>query len=142
MRAISIPNPCMRKSTSMEKVATGFYCDECSKVVIDFRGKSTEEILNSIRTSTEQPCGVFSRSHVSTSRRYSVQIIRFAAALLLVFGTVLFQSCGDDEIVGRLCDTSAQSRYADSLAKNYLDSIQNADSERIADSAAKAETIP
>jgi hypothetical protein len=138
---INIPNPCPRKSSSMAKVSTGFYCDDCCKVVVDFRGKPNEEILASIRKQQGETCGIFTPSQVKTSRSFSFGLVRFAAALLLVFGVTLFPSCGDEpEVAGAICiDDSA--RFVDSMNANAEFQKMKADSIWVADSVAKAGTV-
>lgn len=140
MPVVNIPDPCSRKPESMVPVEAGYYCDSCCKVVIDFREKSNEEILSAIRNSGQgQLCGYLNKSQATRGGKLKFQMARFAAALLLVFGSILFvtstSGCG-----GGLVEVYTQDSvtYAHQIA--LQDSIQKADSIRLADSIAKADT--
>lgn len=87
MPVVHIPEPCPRTPGSMQNAAGGFYCDDCSKVVIDFRDKSNDEILGVFSgKGTTRICGVFNRSQASRGPKPTFELARFAAAVLLVFG--------------------------------------------------------
>lgn len=132
MRVVHIAEPCHRKPENMEPVSGGFFCDECCKVVIDFREKSNEEILSTLSNrGSERLCGYFNKSQASRGK-LTFQLARFAAAVLLVFGSVLFVTsstgCG-----------GGMEPSVDSMLYMQADSIRIADS--IAASKAATDTI-
>lgn len=160
MAVVNIPDPCSRKPESMVPVDGGFYCDDCCKVVIDFRNKSDEEILSALRNkNAPRPCGFFTKTQASRGGKLTFELARFAAALLLVFGSVLFvtstSGCGGMMAEEPMNDSiyAAHQAQQDSAYKAYLiqtkiDSINStriggsdpvqwaADSTRIVDSIA------
>lgn len=131
MNVVNIPTPCPEKISGMTQTGEGFYCGSCAKTVVDFRNKTNEEIFAAIQANRSgSVCGIVKTKQLSVRRNFAFHTIRFAAALLLVFGSVLFQSCGDGETTGKICDTSAQGRRMDSLAREQM--LQQAKADSIA----------
>ncbi len=79
----------------MPSAGEGNYCGKCDKVVIDFTSYSDEELHNYFAVKKEQRiCGHFKKSQVKLPALKFRQS-RFLAALILVFGSLLFSSsCG------------------------------------------------
>lgn len=142
MAVVNIPDPCSRKPESMELVNGGYYCDDCCKVVIDFRDKTNDEILNTLRNkSKDRICGFFTKAQATRGGKPTFGLARFAAALLLVFGSVLFVTsttgCGGmpqepsvmDSILAAeqdaIMDSARSADYAheDSLSQKKIDSF-------------------
>jgi hypothetical protein len=98
----------------MEPTESGLYCESCAKNIVDFRGKSVEEI-SKIRTENPRiSCGVFDSEAASADSRTSVQnIFRIAFAAIFVLGfnvTTLF---------GQSLDASYTSvKYTEVVAQN------------------------
>ena len=93
----SVPNPCHEKWDGMQPQENGRYCGSCQKVVVDFTTKTNEEILEYIKkNSSKQLCGTFKNEQLpqTTFLKKDENIIRFLAALLLVFGMSLFSCSG------------------------------------------------
>lgn len=148
MAIIQIPDPCKEDFSKMSRADNGFHCESCKKQVVDFTSKSDEEITTFIRENQgKKTCGRFKISQVVKHRTFSFQVIRFAAAVLLAFGSFLFTGCSGDEpqIMGEMCVSDSQ-MYVDSMrydreyqlmmadsAKKVLDSVRNADSVAKAD---------
>ncbi|MGV3631311.1 MAG: hypothetical protein ACO1O6_08895 [Bacteroidota bacterium] len=98
---ISIPKPCHESWSEMLPEEQGRFCLKCTKTVVDFSVKSKEEITSFLKEATGKVCGRFAPGQLYEkpkpffSRLYPVQRIgKFALALYLVFGTMLF-SCSD-----------------------------------------------
>ncbi|MFL5763318.1 MAG: energy transducer TonB [Bacteroidia bacterium] len=92
---VQVPDPCGENWSGMQKQGNGRYCDSCKKVVVDFRNKSNEEILDYIReNSGKKICGTFKNTQLIPPDPFvrNQKVIRFLAAALLVFGMTLF-SC-------------------------------------------------
>lgn len=100
---ISIPEPCHEDWNSMTLETNGKFCNSCRKSVIDFTNKTDEEIHKMmIERKDEKVCGHFKKTQVNrplvltipfhTLPRNLSPARAFAAALFLVFGTLLF-SC-------------------------------------------------
>lgn len=109
----------------------GAHCERCCKTVIDFSDKSAEEIRNYFTVNAGQRiCGRYRPEQVTVPvRKFSSQIIRFAAACWLVFGTLLFSSCGQGENRHITGDSMIRTPYIDSLRR--IDSIRQDSADRV-----------
>jgi hypothetical protein len=56
---LSVPKPCSEKWSSFISTSGGEFCFSCSKVVIDFAGKSQDEITDYFSHNKEKTCGRF-----------------------------------------------------------------------------------
>jgi len=65
---LKVANPCPMLLSRMEETGANFTCKSCKKEVIDFRGKSTEEIKAVITPTT---CGVFTSDQLSGQQSQS-----------------------------------------------------------------------
>jgi hypothetical protein len=108
--------------------------DPCSKVVVDFREKTNEEIISAIRSKGSQGlCGYFTKSQASRGGKLTFVMARFAAALLLVFGSVLFvtsaSGCGgglaEPDIMDSISHAQHDSAQKAQLIQGKLDSISS-----------------
>ena len=90
----NVPDPCSESWKGMLPQDNGRYCGSCQKVVIDFTGKTNEEIIDYISANSgKRVCGTFRKSQLpAPAPKSSDRMIRFLAAALLVFGMSLF-SC-------------------------------------------------
>ncbi|WP_299672373.1 hypothetical protein [uncultured Polaribacter sp.] len=99
---ITIPKPCHENWSKMTPKEKGKFCSSCSKTVIDFTKKSTDEIQNYLVENRNQKiCGHFYKKQLDTivieipqttfNQQLSFQKL-FVLALLFVMGTTLF-SC-------------------------------------------------
>lgn len=61
-KEIQINNPCPMLLSKM-KTDNGFYCSSCKKDIVDYRGKSEDQILQHIEENT---CGIFDENAVNT----------------------------------------------------------------------------
>ncbi len=79
----------------MPSAGEGNYCGKCDKIVIDFTSFSDEELHTYFAHKKEQRiCGHFKKSQVMLPKLKFRQS-RFLAAVILVFGSLLFSSsCG------------------------------------------------
>lgn len=96
---VAINTPCHESWEKMNPDEKGRFCDQCCKVVVDFTNMSNNAIAAYLQKHAEQKtCGRFKTEQVAKFPakrfRFSFNIQRFAAALLLAFGTFLFSSCG------------------------------------------------
>jgi hypothetical protein len=138
-----INNPCPEKWDGMTPDEQGRFCGKCSKIVIDFTKKTTEEIIDFLTARKgEDICGKLRLNpvpvHPSTTLSMTrPRFISFLAATYLVFGSMLFTSCGptdDGERIGKVAlDSTEQAEN-----QHNLDSIMRADS--VAKSAAIKDT--
>lgn len=132
MSLVNIPSPCPMKIAGMKPVDSGFYCGSCAKVVVDFRSKTDEEIIDYFDAHKGQKtCGIFLPTQATTSVTRSASVVRFLAALLLAFGAMLFTACGNKEPIHTTGDSI---RQPDSREALELRAKQIADSTRVADS--------
>lgn len=95
---VAINNPCHESWEKMNPEEQGRHCDQCCKIVVDFTKMSNKAIAKYLEQRSEQKvCGRFRVEQVSAlpkaKIRFSFNIQRFAAAVLLAFGSFLFSSC-------------------------------------------------
>lgn len=115
MSIVTIPQPCPEKVAGMPKSGNGFYCASCTKVVVDFTEKTDAEVhAYLLSRNGERTCGFFRNDQVLRRSHWPFEMVRFAAALALVFGSMLFMTS---------CHTSGES-----IDKVREDSIRKADS--------------
>ncbi|MFY9242998.1 MAG: hypothetical protein WAO74_08225 [Polaribacter sp.] len=99
---ITIPKPCHENWNAMTPKKKGKFCSSCSKTVIDFTKKSTEEIQDYlIENKNQRVCGHFNREQlddivieipqIAFQQKLSFQKA-FILALFFAMGTTLF-SC-------------------------------------------------
>jgi hypothetical protein len=96
MNKIQIDNPCSENWHEMKPEEQGRLCDKCCKVVMDFTSKTTEEILNTLKSATGKICGRISSDKLRPVPVFSKPLRRsklFLFALLFAFGGMLFTSC-------------------------------------------------
>lgn len=136
-----INNPCHESWERMSPEEQGRHCDQCCKVVVDFTGMSNDAIARFLRQRTdEKVCGRFRAEQVAQLPakriRFSFRVQRFAAAVLLAFGSFLFASCssikpGDPEIMGDVAyipDTTVKHQNAITKQVNG-DTVSNVEPE-------------
>jgi hypothetical protein len=124
---VAINKPCPESWEKMNPEEQGRFCDQCCKVVVDFTKMSNNAIAKYLQNHAEQKtCGRFKVDQVaklpSKRIRFSFSIQRFAAAILLAFGTFLFSSCGgikpkDHEVMGDV------SYIPDTTIKNQMQQV-------------------
>lgn len=85
MKELSIENPCPVLLMRMKKSDDGFYCSSCARNVIDFRGKSDEEIKANMKAGA---CGIFDVAQLPSQQRMSVkrQLVFYSLAFLSLLG--------------------------------------------------------
>lgn len=54
--------PCKMHLSDFSQQEKGYHCAQCDKVLTDFRTKSNEEIVETIKTSPGKVCGIFNRN--------------------------------------------------------------------------------
>ncbi len=101
----------------------GRFCKSCSKVVVDFTNKSEQEIIEYLNKNAEKKlCGTFRKSHLVSQqqnhieRQKAEQILKFVAAVLLVFGTTLI-SC-NYEVSTKSIDLGDTLKVNDTFCEN------------------------
>lgn len=133
----------------MPVMGDGNFCGKCDKIVIDFTKYSDEELVNYFSGKKEKNiCGHFKKSQVKLPKLKFRQS-RFLAALMMVFGSLLFSSCGNDACdddtvdggIGPMMDSIPQNadsiRKADSIEATTSYHMSKEDSTKIADSIAR-----
>jgi hypothetical protein len=134
---IRIDQPCPEKWENMLPSAGGNYCGICCKTVVDFSERSNEEIVDYFSANTgKRICGRFKTEQVIRPK-VKFTLTRFLAAVVLVFGSLLFIGCGNTNERHDKND-SDHLIIGDSLVMTpRVDSIRRADSIRV-DSIIKA----
>jgi hypothetical protein len=107
----SIQKPCTEDWGKMSPEEQGRHCQVCCKTVVDFSQKTDKQIIDFLKTNSDKKvCGRFKSEQLvppaglrqpKKSSRYRV----FFAALIFVFGGMLFTSCNsqrphDPEVMG------------------------------------------
>jgi hypothetical protein len=133
---VAINDPCRESWEKMNPEEQGRFCDQCCKVVVDFTKMSNKAIAAYLQHHTEQKtCGRFRTEQVAQlpakKFRFSFSVQRFAAAVLLAFGSFLFSSCSgvkphNPEIMGDVSyvapDTTIrnQAQQTDTLREQHV----------------------
>lgn len=125
----SIQKPCTEDWGKMSPEDQGRHCQVCCKTVVDFSKKSNTEIIGFLKSNSDQKvCGRF-RSEQLASRpssqapRPTNRYRTFCAALVFVFGGLLFSSCnsqGPHELMGDVAyvPDSTEQRIPDTTKNN------------------------
>lgn len=93
-----MPNPCNESWDGMKPDGNGRYCNACQKTVIDFTAKTEQEIIEYLQANVgKKMCGTFKTAQLLQQQKKVEQqknesVLRFIAAILLVFGSSLI-SC-------------------------------------------------
>ena len=95
----SIQKPCTEDWGKMSPEQQGRHCQVCCKTVVDFSKKNNSEIVDFLKTNSDKKiCGRFKSEQLTPpagsrepkkNSRYRI----FFAALVFVFGGMLFTSC-------------------------------------------------
>ncbi|HET6992669.1 MAG TPA: hypothetical protein VFJ43_15150 [Bacteroidia bacterium] len=110
----SIQKPCTEDWGKMTHEEQGRHCQVCCKTVVDFSQKSNTEIIGFLKSNSgNKICGRFraEQLHLSPQSRVPSPAKRyrtFFAALLFVFGGLLFSSCNQhrpEEVMGDVAYT-------------------------------------
>ena len=82
---LRIENPCPFVPTRMNKDGANFFCKSCSKTIVDFRGKTVDEIKCSINKDT---CGVFTSDQLQGQQlmKLSRQLLFYCFTVLSILG--------------------------------------------------------
>ncbi|MCU0434711.1 MAG: hypothetical protein MUC87_14745 [Bacteroidia bacterium] len=121
-----IPAPCHESWQGMIPKENGRFCDSCCKVVVDFTTMNNDEITAYLRSRNgERVCGRVKNTQLDSKVSPAIlslpvkkrwHLTRFAAALWLVFGTMLFSGCGESDRMGDM-------QPVDSLPKSKTDTV-------------------
>jgi hypothetical protein len=134
----SIPKPCHEDWNSMTPEETGRFCSVCTKGVVDFSDKSSEEIQNYLFQNQQQKiCGRFRNDQINT---FDIKVPKsillqkrsfhnaFLLALFIVMGTTLF-SCKNhnDATLGEvsIVEDTVQTNHTKGLILPPKDNIKN-----------------
>ena len=135
---ITIPKPCHEDWNNMSPDETGRFCSVCTKGVVDFSNKTSEEIQNYLFQNQEQKvCGRFRNDQINT---FDIRVPKsillqkrsfhnaFLLALFIVMGTTLF-SCKNhnDATLGEVSvvEDTVQTNHTKGLILPPKDTIQN-----------------
>ncbi len=113
---IHIPEPCHEDWNKMNPNQQGAFCKVCSKTVVDFSGKTSEEIHQFFSENLDKKvCGRFNKEQLSETARLKneqpklkIEIPKFLFPLsfspvrsftmaILLFASVALASCGNSE---------------------------------------------
>ncbi|MEZ5015280.1 MAG: T9SS type A sorting domain-containing protein [Chitinophagales bacterium] len=110
-------SPCTEKRENMDEHADGWFCHQCSKVVHDLSDLSKDELITYLN---ENP-GICGQVKTTALNRPVIQLdrldephvfrLRFAVALFLVFGSLLFS-----------CTEKQEKDIGKSLEQSFLES--------------------
>jgi len=82
---IQLSNPCPMLLARMKNEGADYYCNSCSKVVVDYSNKSIEEIIATFKPGT---CGIFNPAHVQPNppMPFKRRFLFYGLTLLSFFG--------------------------------------------------------
>jgi hypothetical protein len=149
----SISKPCSEDWNKMTTEEQGRHCRVCCKTVVDFSQKNNSEIVDFLKTNaTNKICGRFREEQLQPHTQKKISRLKshisrpfsryrtFFAALVFVFGGMLFSSCagnrpGGTELMGDVAyvpDSLHQKNKIDSVKKTaIIDSIGKARTKKI-----------
>ncbi|MEY2903346.1 MAG: hypothetical protein RLY89_2452 [Bacteroidota bacterium] len=87
---IKIPTPCIQNWNSFPQNATGGYCSQCSKTVIDFTQLTDKELYQALaQQNPGKICGRFTQSQINrdilfTNNQQSLKLNKILAGLLIL----------------------------------------------------------
>jgi hypothetical protein len=88
--------PCHKGWQNMQVAPGGRYCDDCCKVVVDFSAFTNDELIAYLEANRSKSlCGHFRTAQIVKARPKK-RFFRLVASLVLVFGSFLFTSCGNN----------------------------------------------
>jgi hypothetical protein len=111
---IRVPEPCHEDWNKMTPEKQGKFCGSCCKTVVDFSGKTDQEIkMILIENSGKKMCGHFKKTQVDRPLTMKVDMNKpaknmsiskaFAAAVFFIFGSFLFNcKAQNNKILGRM----------------------------------------
>jgi len=86
IRNINLEFSCPENRSSMNKVGSNYFCENCSSKVVDFTEKSESEFQKIIESTTKPVCGIYKRSQLSD------QFLKYAAATFIATTSIVFQA--------------------------------------------------
>jgi hypothetical protein len=111
---IRVPEPCHEDWNKMTPETQGKFCGSCCKTVVDFSGKTDQEIkMILIENSGKKMCGHFKTTQIDRPLTMKVDLNKpaknmsiskaFAAAVFFIFGSFLFNcKAQSNKILGRM----------------------------------------
>ena len=113
---IEIPEPCHESWQNMTPQEKGRFCDKCCKVVVDFTNMATEKVIDFLNQKKEERvCGRFRTDQIvvpppqKINPLFAKRAKIFLAALVLVFGGMLFTGCKvHEEKMGKVSNEKFQ----------------------------------
>lgn len=121
---VNIPKPCTEEWSAMTPDAQGRFCGVCQKSVIDFTGKTPDEIARMLSERLGQKvCGRFQKEQLTTTYRLEIPLKRyttmrlspvktFTLALLIAFGSSLL-SCTNSQGERRRVEVTTIDKFPD-----------------------------
>ena len=128
----SISKPCSEDWNKMTTEEQGRHCQVCCKTVVDFSKRSSNEIVDFLQKSiSTKICGRFRKEQLMPQPKREHPKSRhriFFAALVFVFGGMLFSSCGmnnpkHEELMGDVAytpDTLQPKNNPDTTSKKIV----------------------
>lgn len=90
---------CPESLNSMPKNDQGFYCQSCSKTIVDFTGKSNKEISEIIQRNSGKTCGVLRKNQVLNPFQSQINsLFRLAFSAVFVLGLSSANLFGQEEV--------------------------------------------
>jgi hypothetical protein len=93
-KIIRVPEPCHENWNEMTPKEQGRHCDVCSKVVVDFRNKTKDEIISTIENTSGKTCGRFSNHQLDQETKPLKKYIYPVAASLAGLAVMLPTAAG------------------------------------------------
>ncbi len=111
---IRVPEPCHEDWNKMTPEAQGKFCGSCCKTVVDFSGKTDQEIkMILVENAGKKMCGHFKKTQVDRPLTQKLELNNlpknvsvsraFVAAVFFIFGSFLFNcKAQSNKILGRM----------------------------------------
>jgi hypothetical protein len=122
LQNIKLSFQCPKQLNELQSCNGDWYCDDCKKIVYDFREMTEDQIMARFAKNDYKMCGIFNAGRVEVLPKYG-KWFKWASAAMLFLGLTSCHSGTDKPLIG---DTIAvSSSHQTTKVDTIPDSIHN-----------------